>query len=356
MNVTAQATDLARELSFLEKIVAKKSTLPVLSNVFMQAHDGWLHLAATDLEVALTTACAATTIENGAVTLPAQKLLEIVRSLEGAVTVTVDAKQRVHLTSGIFHSRLQAWPVEDFPTLPTSVDLPSLMLPRATLLDMLKKTRFATADDKRFFMNGALLILDETAMRMVALDGKRLALMAVDRASESQASALLPVKAMDLLIALFAESTAADISFTQTDRHLFFEIEGRLLVSRMIDGTFPAWQRVIPADHTHIATVGRAALLKVVQRALLVDEVVALTVNPDVVAITATSADVGDADEAVPCTYDGPNITVAIKGEYLVDALTATGGATVTLALKDAKSPILLTDGAYQNVIMARVK
>ena len=356
MNVTVQAADLTRELMFLEKIVTNKATIPVLANVLLQAHGGWLYLATTDLEVALTTACVATTVEDGAVTLPARKLLELTRSLEGAaITFILDAKNQIHLTSGIFHLRLQMWPVEDFPVLPTHADLAVTALPRAAFLDMLKKTRFATADDKRFFMNGAQLTLMTETMGMVALDGKRLALMTAPRSGAESCTALLPVKAMDLLIALFAESSAADLSFVQTAQHLFFEIEGRLLISRTIDGKFPAWERVIPTDHTHVATVDRDALLKVVRRALLVDEIITLTVSETAVAITATSANVGDADEVVPCAYTGPEITLKIRGAHLVDALTAANGIIVTFALKNDKSPLFLTDGAYQNIIMVMV-
>lgn len=357
MIVTVRASELAKELVFLEKIITKKSTLPVLQNVFLQAHDGWLHLATTDLEIGLTTACQAKTVEHGAVTLPVLKLLEIVRSLEGAeMTITLDAKHKIHLTSGIFHSRLQMMPVEDFPVLPSPIDLTSTTLDRAAFLDMLSKTRFATVDDQRFFMNGALLVLDENQMLMVAVDGKRLALMTTPREGAQQPSALLPTKAMDLMIALLTESSAAGISFIQSDRHLFFEIDGRLLISRTIDGKFPAWEKIRPTDYVHSAMVGRAGLLTVVQRALLIGDVLTLTVNENAIGIAATSTEIGDADEAVPCVYAGPEITITLRGAYLVDVLTAATGASVSLTFKDKSHPLLVTDGAYQNVIMVIAK
>jgi DNA polymerase-3 subunit beta len=356
MRTTVASRDLTRELMFLEKIVGKKSTIPVLSNVLLQGHDGWLHLAATDLEIALTTACQATVHEPGAITLPAKKLFEIVKLLpEEDIVFTTDARGQVRCSGVTFNARLQTLPAEDFPVLPHTPEHPPVLLQRDVLLDGLKKTIFATADDKRFFMNGALLMLPDQAQGMVAVDGKRLALLTALRAGPAAPNVLIPLKTMELLVALLSESSVNEVSFTQTDRHLFFDLEGRLLISRMVDGKFPAWERILPKDNIHVATIDRGALIIAIQRVILISEVVLLQAEAHTLRVSAANVLVGDADEIVKCDYPGPSLEMKLNGRYVLDFLTAATGVTVTMALKDDKSPALFVDCNYSNVIL-RIK
>ena len=354
MHVIVASSDLVRELTVLARLVPKKSTLPILSNVLIQAADGWCHLSATDLEVGLVTAAQATVGEAGDLTLPVAKLVELAKSLPNTDITISAVKGVVKFTAAGFNSRLQALSAADFPAIPTPEGT-SITLPRGPFRDLIRKTSFAINEgDKRHLVRGALLTLPENAFGLVATDSHRLALAPATRVGPAAEPALLPSKALEHLSTLLGDSGEGDLTFSHTDRHLFFEIDGRVLVSRRIDGKFPNYERIIPKDNDKVVTLDRQAFATIVKRQLLIADIVTLTLHGGALDVTSSSAEVGDAIERLPVSgYDGPKLEIKLNGSYVVDFLDAASSPTVTLALTDGKSPALFADGDYINVVMS---
>lgn len=353
MNVVVQSSDLVKELTILERMVNKKPTLPILANVLLQATDGWLHMSATDLEVSLVTACQATVAMQGSITLPAKRLMEIAKTLPGEITLTLE-KGQVRLTGGGFNSRLQALGAADFPHI-AMPEGESIKLPRRALLNLIKQIQFAINEgNARHLVRGALLTLPENAFGLVATDSHRLALSSEERVGPAQEPILLPAKTLEHLAGLLSDAGDGDLEFTRTERHLFFEMDGRIMVSRQVDGKFPAYERIVPKDSMHVCTADRLGLAMILKRQMLIDEDVTLTFEDNAIDANATSAEIGDAIERLAVDYTGPKINIKFNGQYVVEFLEAARSKDVMFSLKDNRTPMLLMDGNYINVVMGK--
>src|SRR5207247_3155698 len=262
MELVVRKNDLLRELQLFQGIVERKNTIPILANVLMEAKGDEVRFLATDLEVGLRSQCVASVAKSGSLTLPAKKFYEIVKSLPETDIRIAEDKGGVKVAADRFDSRMQTLPREDFPTLPESSSVGAgtskATLPRAVMRDMVAKTQFAiTGEDTRFFLNGALFVVRPDSMSLVATDGHRLALVTVPRngtggKDDAEERPILPKKTLGELGRLLVEGDQ-DVRFERGENHLFFDVGGRILISRMIDGQFPAYERVIPkANDKHI--------------------------------------------------------------------------------------------------------
>src|SRR5207247_2491354 len=271
-------------------IVERKNTIPILANVLMEAKGDEVRFLATDLEVGLRSQCVASVAKSGSLTLPAKKFYEIVKSLPETDIRIAEDKGGVKVAADRFDSRMQTLPREDFPTLPESSSVGAgtskATLPRAVMRDMVAKTQFAiTGEDTRYFLNGALFVLRPDSMSLVATDGDR------------------------------------------------------LLISRMIDGQFPAYERVIPKGNDKRIEFERDRLTSAVRRvALLSNErsrAVKFQIDPGKVDVTSSSPDVGEARETLPVEYAGPSMQICFNAQYVLDFLNAVTTDVVSLELKD---------------------
>ncbi len=283
MELVVKKNDLLRELQLFQGIVERKNTIPILANVLMEARGNEIRMLATDLEVALRSRCDAAVEKGGTLTLPAKKLFEIVKALPETDVRIAEDKNGVKVAADRFDSRMQTLPKEDFPAVPEASGATSATLPRAALKEMVAKTQFAiTGEDTRFFLNGALFILGGSEMSLVATDGHRLALVKVDRKGGKPSKegeeirAILPRKTLWELGKLLTDGDG-DIRYERGENHLFFDIGGRMLISRMIDGQFPAFERVIPKGNNKRIEFERERLTNAVRRvALALERAVAL--------------------------------------------------------------------------------
>jgi DNA polymerase-3 subunit beta len=357
MELVVRKNDLLRELQLFQGIVERKNTIPILGNVLMEAKDDEVRFLATDLEVGLRSKCSASVAKSGSLTLPAKKFYEIVRSLPETDVRIAEDKGGVKVAADRFDSRMQTLPREDFPTLPESSGAPGVASPRATisraaLKEMVAKTSFAiTGEDTRYFLNGALFVLKPAAMSLVATDGHRLALVTVARnggaapAGAEDVRAILPRKTLAELSRLLQEGED-DIQYERGENHLFFDVGGRLLISRMIDGQFPAYERVIPKGNDKKIEFERDRLAAAVRRvALLSNErsrAVKFQVEPGRVDITSSSPDVGEARETLPVDYAGPAMQICFNAQYVLEFLTAVSTDVVSLELKDEVSQAVM--------------
>lgn len=366
MELVARKADLVRELQFFQQIVERKNTIPILANVLIEATGNEITLLATDLEVTLRSRAEAAVSRHGAVTLPAKKFYEVVRALpDGDVNIeTEKGGTGVKVSGGQFTSRMPTLPREDFPTITEPPGATRAAIKGATLAQMIAKTQFAiTGEDTRYYLNGALFVLRPGQMTFVATDGHRLALVHADRdpaGTGEELKAILPRKALAELGRLLADSNA-DVQYERGENHLFFEIGPRLLMSRMIDGQFPAYEKVVPKHNDKHIEFERDRLVNAVRRvALLSNErsrAVKFTVGKGQVEVTSSSPEFGEAREPIAVDYDGPEITICFNAQYVLDFLNVVESDIVALDLKDDVSqavmkPVGVEGYDYTYVIM----
>jgi DNA polymerase-3 subunit beta len=352
MEFVVRKNDLLRELQLFQGIVERKNTIPILANVLIDAKESKLNLLATDLEVALQSECDASVTKPGSLTLPAKKLYEIVKSLPDTDIRVFEDKSGVKISADRFESRLQTLPKEDFPSLPQAGGKPSTMLGRAALKEMVAKTQFAiTGEDTRYFLNGALFVLKPDAMSLVATDGHRLAFVSAKRDAKAgndgdDAKPILPKKTLGELSRLLMDGDG-DIAFENGENHLFFNVGGRTLISRMIDGQFPAYERVIPKGNDKHIEFERDRLTDAVKRvALLSNErsrAVKFQIEKGKVDVSSSSPELGEARESLPVDYTGPSLQICFNAQYVLDFLSVVTTDTVGLDLKDEVSQAVMT-------------
>jgi len=346
MELVVRKNDLLRELQLFQGIVERKNTIPILANVLMEAKGDQISFLATDLEVGLRSKCAGTVTKPGALTLPAKKFYEIVKSLPETDIRIAEDKGGVKIAADRFDSRMQTLPREDFPTLPESGGTPTASLERNAVKEMVAKTQFAiTGEDTRYFLNGALFVLKPDEMSLVATDGHRLALVSVTRdggkSGSAESKAILPKKTLGELGRLLSEGEG-DIGYERGENHLFFQVGERMLISRMIDGQFPAYERVIPKGNDKHIEFERDRLTNAVKRVALMSNersrAIKFQIEKGRVDITSSSPDLGEAHEELPVDYAGGSMQICFNAQYVLDFLAAVSTDIVSIDLKDEVS------------------
>src|SRR5258708_4142566 len=362
MELVVRKTDLLRELQLFQGIVERKNTSTILANVLLEANGTEVKMLATDLEVGRRSKCPATVAKSGSLTLPAKKLYEIVKALPETDVRIEEDKGGVRVAADRFDSRMQTLPREDLPTLPDATGSVSVTLPRDVLRQMVSKTQFAiTGEDTRYFLNGALFLLRPEAMSLVSTDGHRLAHISVPREAAktkgapkgSDAAApgsdeqrvILPRKTLLELGPLLAEGEG-DILYERGENHLFFTLGDRILISRMIDGQFPAFERVIPKNNDKHVEFDRDRLTAAVKRvALLSNErsrAVKVQIDKGKVEIASSSPEFGEAKEILMVDYAAAPVTICFNAQYVLDFLGVVETDTVSLDFKDEMSQAVL--------------
>ncbi len=340
MELTVKREDLLKEISQVQGVVEKKSTIPTLSHVLIKAKDDQLTILATDLEVSYRAQIGAEVKGSGSIALPARRLFDIIRSLNcETLTLATRGGNSVNLTAGSFKAQLFGLPEEDFPTIPESKFVGSVKLPLAAFKEMLAQVGIAAAlEDTRFAIAGALLKMTEAGITLVATDGHRLALVKRDMVIGGAApvSILVPRKAMQEIARLDGADT---LDVAHLDNHLFMRVGHRILVSRLLDKTFPNYEGVIPQDNDKEVHIGRAALADTIRRVLILasekSSTITLTLEPGQLTLSSQNPDAGGADEQVPVKYDGPRLAIGFNGRYILDFLQVALGDEVVLRLRD---------------------
>ncbi len=352
MELVVRKNDLLRELQLFQGIVERKNTIPILANVLMEAKGDEVKFLATDLEVGLRSKCAASVAKSGSLTLPAKKFYEIVKSLPETDIRIAEDKGGVKVAADRFDSRMQTLPREDFPTLPDGGGAVTATLTPASLREMISKTQFAiTGEDTRYFLNGAQFVLRADSMSLVATDGHRLALVTVKRDAKGRKDSdenkvILPKKTLGELARLLADGDG-EVGYERGENHLFFQVGDRKLISRMIDGQFPAYERVIPKGNDKHIEFERDRLTNAVKRvALLSNErsrAVKFQIEKGKVDVTSSSPELGEAHETLPVDYSGTSLQICFNAQYVLDFLAAVTTDVVALDLKDEVSQAVMT-------------
>ena len=360
MEIRLNRAEFLNELVPMQGIVERRTTIPVLSHLLLQAGEERLNIAATDLEVSLTSWCPADVVEEGAIAIQAKKLQEIIRASAGdEVTLKIEREGFLTILAGNSRFKIRGMPSEDFPTLTNIEDEEPLRIPFPVFRAMSAKVFFAiSSEESRFQLSGALMKLDEGSLSLVATDGHRLALVesVIEGMGESD-GILVPRKALQELQRFEGE----DLVFRRSEHHLSFTIGRRQLICRVLEGTFPDYERVISKDNELHVLVDREALKDVVRRVSLLTgdrtRAIKMDIEPNQLIFTATNPDLGEAREEVDCEYEGPTLALGVNPDYFSDFLGATETQRIRLEVKDENSqciayPVDGIDKRYVCVIM----
>jgi DNA polymerase III subunit beta len=347
MEFSVNKADLVRELSLSQGVVEKKTTIPILSNVLVEAVGDRIHMTATDLELGIRCSCPATVQREGSGTIPARKLLDYVRLLPDVeLQVKFGDNQWASIVCGRSRSRIAGMSRESYPELPTMPDTIA-ELPLSILAGMIARTIFAiSAEESRFTLNGALLFLRTSGVVMVATDGHRLSMVEVKKELPGLSSdyrALLPRKAMQELQKLAQDASGdAMVAFSADDNHLFFQVGDRLLISRKLTGTFPDYERVLPKEQPYMVELDRDVLRAAIERvSQFSDErsrAIRLQFLPGEVKVHSSLSETGEGEETLPATYDGPKIEVGFNAHYLLEFTRALSETKSTFHFRDSQS------------------
>lgn len=343
--VVSQAA-LQDELQFLQGIAEKKKTIPILSNILLRAEGDFLTLAATDLEVSLTAGCQARVEEAGGITVSAKKIFEVVRALAGEeISFLLSDGSWLEITCGNSFFRLVGLAPDDFPDVPANDFSNAETISHEVFKDLITRTIFAvTQEDARYALNGALLEMDSTTIRMVATDAHRLAMVEEASSCGAEVRAIIPKKTLIELRNLGGEEE--EMLFAQDEHHLFFKIEHRVLATRVIEGQFPSYEKVIPTDNPLEIIFAKEPMAGAIRRVSLVaserSRAVRFKFTPGEATISSSNPELGEAVETVAVQYEGEELEVSFNAQYVLDFLSAVEGEEVVLRLKNSGSQGLL--------------
>ncbi len=341
---------LLKPLQAVAGIVERRHTLPILANVLLEHRDGRLFVTATDLEMQITAHAELAGKETQAITVAARKLQDLLRALPEDAQLNVDASgTKMTVRAGRSRFNLQTLPAGDYPRIGLGEDqLQTLSLPQRDLRGLLKSVEFAMAQqDIRYYLNGMLLVIDKDSLQAVATDGHRLSWASLGVAGSYQRQeVILPRKTVLELGKLLTESDEAvtvDVLANQV-RFRFANVE---LVSKVVDGKFPDYNRVIPTGHAKKLEFSRVELLAALQRAAILSNEkfrgVRLVLGMDQLKIICTNSEQEEAEEEIEVAYKGDPLDIGFNITYLLDALQNLSTDRVQLAFGDANSSALVT-------------
>ena len=362
MRFSIQREALLNPLQQVVGVVERRQTLPVLANLLVQVDQGRLTLTGTDLEVEMRASIAVENGEEGATTIPARKLFDIVRALADGAQLDVKLNgDRVSVNAGRSRFTLATLPPEEFPTIDEIDLVDKVQLPEATLKDLMERTAFAMANqDVRYYLNGMLLDLRDSGLRCVATDGHRLALAEtrLDKKASSARQIIIPRKGVLELLGLFSGGEGeATIEFARN--HLRVRRNDVVFTSKLIDGRFPDYEAVIPLGADKVLNLDRDALRAALQRAAILSNEkyrgVRLEVSPGRLRIVAHNPEQEEAVEELEAETSVNELAIGFNVVYLLDALASLNDEKVRLQLRDAQSSCLLQGaehGQVRHVVM----
>lgn len=350
MEFTIKQSALKDELGYVNGIVEKKSTIPVLSNILIESvGENAIRILGTDLDVTIRCEAEADIKQPGAMCIQARKLFDIVRLLEdGDVHFSKEENEWVKMTCGKSKFKLAGVSREQFPEVPEFKSVPR-RISAEIFNHFIHNTAFAiTNEQSRFTLSGAKFMIDGGTAKMVTTDGHRLAYIEKKLPADTETEtmdALIPKKAL-MELTKIARDAKGDVSFGEDANHIYFEVDGRLLITRKLSGTFPNYEMVIPKDNDKTVTFDAEEMRNAIRRvALMADErtrSVRLTIKPNEIEIGAQSSEEGEANERVLADYDGEEVSIGFNSQYLQDFLNVVGAGETEAAATETEKE---TDG-----------
>ena len=364
MNLTISKEQIINGLQAVQNVVSTRTTLPILSNVLLRADNDRLEFTATDLDVTIACAVEAKVKKAGASTVPVKRLFGIVRELSNSeMDIEVDEKHACTVRSGPSFYKINGLSADEFPPMPKFKEDKKVVLPQETVRGMMKKTSFAiSTDESRYVLNGIFLSLKDHKMTMVATDGRRLALVdeEVDVSETSHGEFIVPAKTVNELNRLLQDKGELELRYAENQASFTLKDEkgsSILIVTKLIEGNYPNYRQVIPAETKERVSLVREEFLHALRRAEIMtsekSNSVKLSFGKNKLEITANSPEVGEAKESLAVNYKGAEMAIAFNPKYMIDPLNALPNDEVFLELIDELSPgVLKINGPFLYVVM----
>jgi len=343
MQFVIHKSDLLRELQIVTGVVEKRATLPILANLLLETTENGLQVGASDLEVTIRGTAKAVVQKEGSVTLPAGKLHEITRTLpEAEVTFKLEDRNQVRITCDRTRYRIASQPRDDFPNFPELDESEGIKLPAKTLNQLIERVVFSiTTEDPRYSLNGALFMLKEGYLTLVATDGHRLAYITkklenVDKGKDIKV--IVPRKALTEVSKMTDDMTDQDeVVFGQSDKHVFFVVGEHRLTSNVLEGSFPRFENVMPKACETSIVVPTDDLAAAVKRVSLLandrlGRAVRLALSSGKLELSSRT-EMGEAEETLNLDYDGAEMNIGFNARYLLDFLNVVASPSVRLEL-----------------------
>jgi len=364
MKLTIERAALLRSLSHVQSVVERRNTIPILANVLLQAKDGALNLTATDMDISIVEAAPAEVLSEGETTALAHTLYDIVRKLPEGAQVQLDSSaedDKLVLQSGRSRFVLATLPTADFPAMRED-DLPhQFAMPAAGLRALIDRTRFAiSTEETRYYLNGIYMHAHEldggAVLRAVATDGHRLARVEspLPDGAAGMPGIIVPRKTVNELRKLIDECDG-DIGIALSDTKIRFAFDDTVLSSKLIDGTFPDYEKVIPTGNDKLMEIDCRQFAAAVDRVATIStersRSVKLEITPNNLTLSASSPEAGSAKEEIEISYNEEPIEIGFNSKYLLDIAQQVEGDTVRILLSDGASPTIVRDTADSSAL-----
>ena len=353
MKLTIERAALLRSLGHVQSVVERRNTIPILSNVLLEAQSGKLKLTATDMDIAIAESVSAQVGEPGATTAPAHTLFDIVRKLPDGAQVEIAQKGDggpLTIRAGRSTFTLQCLPPADFPVMAKDKQPHSFSLTATEIKGLIDHTRFAiSTEETRYYLNGIYLHAAKDVLRAVATDGHRLARFQVPlpKGAAEMPGVIVPRKTVNELRKLLDESDAT-VELSLSDTKIRFAFDDVALTSKLIDGTFPDYERVIPANNDKLMEVACKPFAEAVDRVSTISteksRAVKLAMGKGSLTLSATSLDNGSATEEIEVSFDAEPLEIGFNSRYLLDITQQIEGESAQFSMADSASPTIVRD------------
>lgn len=359
MKIITNKEELVKAIQSLQNAISSKATLPILSNFLIETQKGKVHMAATDLDVGISLDLSVEIIEEGGITVPAKRFSDIIKDLpDGKIDINVRKNNSIAIESKKCFFKLMGLPKEEFPKLPKLQDKESLVVSQSLLKQMFNLTLFAVShDETKYILNGVLFIIKGKKMRLVATDGRRLALIEkeVDVAANFKKEVIIPTKAIQELMRNLGDEGEVKVVFGENQ--ISFQFNNMFLISRLIEGQFPNYEQVIPKEGKNKIVIDRQTFLWAAKRVSNLtspdSQSIKIDLFKDKIIFSKTSPDMGEAKEEIDIEHKGDEFSVGFNPQYLIDVLKSVKEENVSLELTGPESPgIIRSQDDYVYIVL----
>ncbi|MDP2940455.1 MAG: DNA polymerase III subunit beta [Candidatus Omnitrophota bacterium] len=358
MKIKIEKSDLLNGIQIVQNVVSLRATLPILSNILIETQAGDLRLIATDLDIGISCLIPVNISEEGAITLPAKRFSDIIKELPDApIEIEVKKNNQIEIECEKCKFKLPGLPKDEFPKLPEFKDKEVIKIEQSILKEMLDLTSFAVSrEETRYILNGILLEIKEDLIRLVATDGRRLALREnkLPIPFKKEVRVIIPIKAVQEISRNLKQE--GEVLMVMGTNQVMFDINKTLIVSRLIEGEFPNYNQVIPKPAEPKITINKESFLSAIRRANLLStpdfQAIKFEVFKNKMVISKSTPDVGESREELAIEYAGKELIIGFNPHYLIDALKNLREEEVNLELTDADKPGVIRSEGYLYLVL----
>ncbi len=358
MKIQTDKEILLSNIQIVQNIVAPRVSLPILSNILLEAEKGALKLSTTDLDIGISCEYPVNVVESGAITIPGKRFADIIRELPaGEVNITVKKNNLVTIQSETCEFKIMGLPKEEFPKLPEFKDKEVIKIDQLVLVDMLQKTSFAVShDESRYVLNGVLFKIENNRLSLIATDGRRMAAINHELGSNLNKTIdiIIPSKTINELARNLKEE--GEVSIILGNNQILFDLATIVIVSRLIEGEFPDYRQVVPAEQKDKIRINRERFLAAIKRAALLStqdyQAAKLEIFKNKIVVSKSTPDVGESREELAAEYAGKELIIGFNPAYLIDVLKNLQDEFINLEVSDSEKPGVLRSGGYIYVVL----